>query len=313
MRPAGQRCLPLYVAHPPLGKWMIGAGEQFFGANPFGWRVAVAVAGVASILILARVARRMTRSTLLGCLAGLLLALDGLHFVLSRTALLDGLLAFWVLAGFACLVVDRDHMRSKLVDWYESSPLSEQGPGLGARPWRLAAGACLGAACAVKWSGIFFLLAFAVMSLVWDAGARRAIGLRRPYTGAVNRDATTALSGMVLVPAAVYVASWAAGSPLRWAGGATGSRPPRRGRSTSSSTRCGRGWPTTSRSWTSTAACRLRTTTSRSRGSGRCCCARCPSTGTPRRAGAAPPGARRRFSGSARRSSGTARSPRSSS
>ncbi|MCG5221182.1 phospholipid carrier-dependent glycosyltransferase, partial [Streptosporangium sp. KLBMP 9127] len=27
---------PEYVAHPPLGKWMIGAGEWLFGANPFG-------------------------------------------------------------------------------------------------------------------------------------------------------------------------------------------------------------------------------------------------------------------------------------
>ncbi|TMR88281.1 MarR family transcriptional regulator, partial [Nonomuraea basaltis] len=57
---------------------------------------------------MARVARRMTRSPLLGCLGGLLLALDGLHLVLSRTALLDIFLMFWVLAGFACLVADRD-------------------------------------------------------------------------------------------------------------------------------------------------------------------------------------------------------------
>ncbi|WP_425581844.1 hypothetical protein, partial [Streptosporangium vulgare] len=37
--------------------------------TPFGWRFAAAVVGVLSILILARVARRMTRSTMLGCLA----------------------------------------------------------------------------------------------------------------------------------------------------------------------------------------------------------------------------------------------------
>ena len=43
----------------------------------------------------------MTRSTLLGCVAGLLLALDGLEFVMSRTALLDIFVMFWVLAAFA--------------------------------------------------------------------------------------------------------------------------------------------------------------------------------------------------------------------
>ncbi|WP_326829314.1 phospholipid carrier-dependent glycosyltransferase [Streptosporangium sp. NBC_01810] len=209
---------PLYVAHPPLGKWMIGLGEQIFGMTPYGWRFAGAVVGVLSILILARVARRMTRSTLLGCLAGLLLALDGLHLVLSRTALLDIFLMFWVLAGFACLVADRDRARGKLVDWYETSPLSDHGPWLGLRPWRIAAGLCLGAACAVKWSGIFFLIAFAVMSLVWDAGARRAIGLRRPYLGAVGQDLTGVVLALGLLPAITYIASWAGwfASPLGW-------------------------------------------------------------------------------------------------
>ncbi|WP_433245742.1 dolichyl-phosphate-mannose--protein mannosyltransferase [Streptosporangium sp. CA-135522] len=209
---------PLYVAHPPLGKWMIGLGEQVFGMNPFGWRFAGALIGVVSILILARVARRMTRSTMLGCLAGLLLSVEGLHLVLSRTALLDIFLMFFVLAGFACLVIDRDRTRERLADWYETSPLSEHGPWLGARPWRIAAGLCLGAACAVKWSGIFFLIAFAVMSLVWDAGARRAVGLRRPYSGMLDKDLPTALLAMAAVPALTYLLSWSGwfASSLGW-------------------------------------------------------------------------------------------------
>ncbi|MEV0998190.1 phospholipid carrier-dependent glycosyltransferase [Nonomuraea sp. NPDC050202] len=198
-----------FVAHPPLGKWMIGAGEWLFGMDPFGWRFAAALAGTLSILVMARVARRMTRSTLLGCLAGLLLALDGLHLVLSRTALLDIFLMFWVLCGFACLVADRDWARRKLVGWYESAPVTELGPRLGPRPWRLAAGACLGAACAVKWSGIFFLVAFAVLSIMWDLGARRALGLREPYRGALSYDLPGGFAAMTLVPALVFTASWA--------------------------------------------------------------------------------------------------------
>ncbi|MEV0351939.1 phospholipid carrier-dependent glycosyltransferase [Nonomuraea sp. NPDC050680] len=198
-----------FVAHPPLGKWMIGLGEWLFGMNPYGWRFAAAVVGTLSILILARLARRMTRSTMLGCLGGLLLSLDGLHLVLSRTALLDIFLMFWVLAGFACLVVDRDRSRQRLADWYDSSPLTPTGPPLGLRPWRIAAGLCLGAACAVKWSGVFFLVAFAVMSLLWDMGARRAVGLRRPYQGALSLDVPPGLAALGLVPALTFVASWA--------------------------------------------------------------------------------------------------------
>ncbi|MEU7831536.1 phospholipid carrier-dependent glycosyltransferase [Nonomuraea sp. NPDC049129] len=219
-----------YVVHPPLGKWMIGVGEWLFGMNPYGWRFAAAVIGTLSILVLARVARRMTRSTLLGCFAGLLLALDGLHFVLSRTALLDIFLMFWVLAGFACLVVDRDRARERLVDWYETSPLSPQGPWLGLRPWRIAAGLCLGAAMGVKWSGVFFLAAFAVMSLLWDFGARRAVGLRNPYSGAFAKDVPTGLVAFALVPFVTYMTTWtgwfvsAAGYGRNW-GQATSSGP----------------------------------------------------------------------------------------
>ncbi|MEO3812068.1 phospholipid carrier-dependent glycosyltransferase [Sphaerisporangium sp. B11E5] len=210
-----QQCAPneldkcaSYVVHPPLGKWMIGAGEWIFGANPFGWRFAAAVVSVVSILIIARVARRMTRSTILGCMAGLLLAVDGLAFVLGRTALLDGFLMMWVLAGFACLVADRDQARLRLAEWYESSPLNDTGPRLGARWWRVAGGLCLGAACATKWSGVFFLIAFAVMSVMWDAGARRAVGLRRPYRGALGLDVPQVVLAMGVVPAAAYLVTW---------------------------------------------------------------------------------------------------------
>src|SRR3954454_3338785 len=110
-----------FIVHPPVGKWMIAVGEWFFpGAHTrtiggtiypgdtFGWRFSAAVVGTLAVLIIARTVRRMTRSTLLGCAAGLLLALDGLEFVQSRIATLDIFLMFWILAAFACLVADRD-------------------------------------------------------------------------------------------------------------------------------------------------------------------------------------------------------------
>ena len=95
------------VVHPPLGKEMIAVGEWLFGLTPFGWRFSVALIGSLSILLLARIVRRMTRSTLLGCVAGLLMALDGLELVLSRTAILDIFVMFWVLAAFGLVVIDR--------------------------------------------------------------------------------------------------------------------------------------------------------------------------------------------------------------
>ena len=48
-----------FIAHPPAGKWLIATGEWIFGMNPFGWRFAGALIGTLSVLIMARVARRM--------------------------------------------------------------------------------------------------------------------------------------------------------------------------------------------------------------------------------------------------------------
>ena len=71
-----------FIVHPPLGKWFIAVGEQLFGYNSFGWRFPSAVAGAVAVVVLARLARRLTGSTLLGLVAGLLLALDGFSFTL---------------------------------------------------------------------------------------------------------------------------------------------------------------------------------------------------------------------------------------
>ncbi len=136
-----------FVVHPPFGKVLIAAGEWLFGLSPFGWRFAAAVVGSLSILLLARIARRMTRSTLLGCFAGLLLALDGLEFVMSRTALLDIFVMFWALAAFGCLVVDRDLYRSRLAGAVAEGTQVTGSPRAGIRWWRVGAGISNGTAC----------------------------------------------------------------------------------------------------------------------------------------------------------------------
>jgi dolichyl-phosphate-mannose-protein mannosyltransferase len=205
-----------YIVHPPIGKWVIATGEWVFGATPFGWRVAPAILGTLAILMLARIVRRMTRSTLLGTVAGLLLALDGLSIVLSRSALLDGILTFFVLAAFGCLVIDRDRMREKLADWAEARYAPDAappgprdlGPALGLRPLRLLAGVLIGLACATKWSGIYFLFAFGAMTVLWDLGARKAAGVRAPYVATLRRDAWTGFLSLVPVTFIVYAVSW---------------------------------------------------------------------------------------------------------
>lgn len=205
-----------YVVHPPVGKYVIGLGEWMFGFNPFGWRFMTAVLGTLSVLLLCRIGRRLFRSTFLGCLAGALMAVDGLHFVMSRTALLDGVLMFFILAAFGCLVVDRDKSRARLA---AALPPDEDGfvrpdahvaetTRLGLRPWRWAAGLMLGLALGTKWNTLYFLVAFGVLALLWDVGSRRVAGARHPYIAVFKRDTGITFLATVPVVIATYLVSW---------------------------------------------------------------------------------------------------------
>jgi dolichyl-phosphate-mannose-protein mannosyltransferase len=197
-----------YVVQPEVGKLLIAVGEWLFGLTSLGWRFAPAVVGTLAVLVMCRVARRLTRSTLLGCTAGLLLSLDGLEFVLSRTGILDIFLMFFVLAAFGALVVDRDVSRARLAEAVVLRPRDEAGPELGIRKWRVAAGVLIGLACASKQYGVWYILAFAGLCLAWDLGARRTVGLRGYVRGALVRDGKWLPLTLGVIPLVTYVLTW---------------------------------------------------------------------------------------------------------
>ena len=197
-----------YVVQPPVGKLLIAVGEWLYGLTSFGWRTASAFFGTAAILVMCRVTRRLTRSTLLGCTAGLLLSLDGLEFVLSRTGILDIFLMFFVLAAFGALVVDRDVSRGRLAEAVVLRPADEAGPALGIRKWRVIAGVLIGLACASKQYGVWYILGFAGLCIAWDIGARRTAGLRNYVRGALVRDGKWLPLTLGVIPLATYTLTW---------------------------------------------------------------------------------------------------------
>ena len=188
------------IAHPPLGKWLIGLGLLLFGSDTgWGWRFSVALAGVVTVGITMRVGFLLSRSVWVAWIAGLVLAIDGVHVVLSRVALLDGLLTMLVTLGALFVLLDWQRGRSR---WR--------------RPWLAAAGLAFGAAAAVKWSGLYPLAAFALFVAFGEL--LRCAGEDRPSRGAARRFgavlprslAHVFATAVIALPAAflAYLASW---------------------------------------------------------------------------------------------------------
>jgi dolichyl-phosphate-mannose-protein mannosyltransferase len=205
-----------FVVHPPLGKWIIGFGEWLFGYNAFGWRIMPALFGIISVLILTRTARRLFHSTLLGCAAGLLMALDGMHLVLSRSALLDIFLMFFILAAFACLVMDRDQRRARWLRAMEAG-LDPSAGGRAGRLrfrwpdgvpwWRLGAAVMTGCAMSVKWSALWYIILFVFFIYLWEIGARKSAGVVHRWRDTLL-DETGWVVAFLAIVAVVYLASW---------------------------------------------------------------------------------------------------------
>ncbi|MFC9442305.1 MULTISPECIES: dolichyl-phosphate-mannose--protein mannosyltransferase [unclassified Brevibacterium] len=238
---------PEYVVHPPLGKWVIGWGIDLFGADDsFGWRFSVAIVGTLTIFLIGLVAWKLFRSAFFACVAAGLLAVDGEHFVHSRTSLLDIVLMAFILLAFYFILLDREQVTKRLARWTAGldgappptgdpatdpagpaanaaaeaqSPAAKSarakfadainfGPRLGARPWLIAAGISLGLATGVKWSGLYALAAFGILVVAWDVHSRFRAGVVHPWLGALIRDSIPAFLSLVPVALITYIATW---------------------------------------------------------------------------------------------------------
>ncbi len=182
--------------HPPMGKWMIALlGVGPIGSlHPLGWRLPAVLFGVAGVGVLYLLALRLWRSVWWAGLAALLLALDGLHIVQSRMAMLDIFLSTFIVTGVLFLVLD--HERTTLTGRHSTWRRTERWFG---SPYRFWSGVFLGAAVATKWSGIFALGFAIVLAVVWAGRAR----------GEEPAARRSILLSFVVVPIAVYLASYA--------------------------------------------------------------------------------------------------------
>ncbi|WP_313480372.1 phospholipid carrier-dependent glycosyltransferase [Microbacterium sp.] len=206
-----------YVVHPPLGKWIIALGMALMGpGSSAGWRLTTAILGSLTVLVLYLVALRLTRSRVLATIAAGLLAIDGLGIVMSRIALLDGVLTFFILLGVLFVLLDRDRSLPLLDARIAARRRADAdgarvrlvGPVLWSRPWLVAAGVSLGAASAVKWSGLYALAVFGLYVVITDALARRRAGIPLWPSDAVLRQGPVSFLLMVGPAMLTYLVSW---------------------------------------------------------------------------------------------------------
>ena len=135
--------------------------------------------GSSGVALLYLLALRLWRSVWWAGFAALLLALDGLHIVQSRVAMLDILLTTFITAAVLMLVLDRERM--------ESPPRSGRRRRLDrvfGSPYRMLTGVFLGCAVATKWSGAFALPFAAALCTIWlFRGGRRGDRFDRRVAG----------------------------------------------------------------------------------------------------------------------------------
>ncbi|UFS59754.1 dolichyl-phosphate-mannose--protein mannosyltransferase [Subtercola endophyticus] len=204
---------PGYVVHPPLGKWIIAMGEAVFGAqNAFGWRISVAVCGILAVLLISLIGTKLFKSTLLGTIAGFLFAIDGHAIVMSRVGILDGILMLFLLLGFGAVLLDREWHLRRLAAWVarreDEGREPTWGPTLWWRPWLMAAAVAFGLASAVKWSGLYFLVAFVLYAVLVDALARRRAGIPFWLSASILKQGVATVILTVPLYLASYLVTW---------------------------------------------------------------------------------------------------------
>jgi dolichyl-phosphate-mannose--protein O-mannosyl transferase len=207
-------------AHPPLGNWIIASGIRLFGYDEIGWRLPAAVVGVVGVALLYLLVRALLRplaaplaASAGAFVAAALLAGDFLHLAHSRLAMLDAIVTTLVTAAVLFAGMDRDRHRPASWERRPGGWLTRLALG---RPWRLLAGASLGAATAVKWSGAYVGLAVVGLIVAWEVVHRRRIDAdpdrRRPWPEAarlaLREEGARTVVLLGVVPLLVYLASY---------------------------------------------------------------------------------------------------------
>ena len=203
-----------FTVHPPLGKWLIASGMWLTGVDQsFGWRLSTAILGIATVALLMLVAHNLFKSVAMSVIAGLFLAVDGLAITLSRTALLDVSLTFFLLLGFLFFLFDQQKVRLRIARAIRRSQESV----IWFRPWLILTGVSLGAASSIKWSGLYLLAGIGLYVVVSESLLRKNSGEENWLRKGMGFQGAYSFLSLVPTALATYLLTW-----VGWIAGSEG-------------------------------------------------------------------------------------------
>jgi dolichyl-phosphate-mannose--protein O-mannosyl transferase len=186
---------PALEVHPPMGKWLLAATGSLDPGSVWSYRLATAIAGVATVVLIYLIARKLFASILIPALAALLLATDLLHLVHSRLALLDAFVVLFGMGALLLVLIDSERAKERLARRV--------------RPLRAAAGAVAGLAIASKWTGVFYLVTIVILAILWETASRRDTATNA-FDLALREEGLDLVVSFLLVPLATYAITFVA-------------------------------------------------------------------------------------------------------
>ena len=180
--------------HPHVGKYLIGSGIILFGDNSFGWRIIGVVFGSISVFLIYYLAMELFQSTSSALVASFLLAIDPLHFVQTRIAMLDTyFLPFVILAFYSVL----RHFRDARLEGEEPKAYSH---------WLLISGISIGIGLTTKWSTALAIIGVIVIYVLYSLRHRETQFIRGFRTW--GKRVAILGSIFVVIPLSIFVSSF---------------------------------------------------------------------------------------------------------
>ena len=169
-------------AHPQLAILINSLGIKIFGMNPFGWRFMPNLFGILLLPLIFLFTRRLFNKTSIATLAMLFVGIDFMHFAISRLALLESSVTFFIMASYYFMWCYLQLRKTSPKQSYSAL---------------LYTGISMGIAMSCKWSG-GFMLPMLVLAIV-------IIEYHQQKTW---RNYALIISSIIIIPSLIYLASY---------------------------------------------------------------------------------------------------------